>query len=198
MSGDCGDHLGRRLRRDRRRLGRGRCGGRGVRAVNLLDLDAEQRVGRQRLELARVVLLLEVPAALDRVLALLARHAQAELEVELHLGRVPDAAATERAVVEARLVGLVARDLELARSEIERGGDLGGELGLLLVPEVGDVAAEVQVKVASGPARARLRRDGRHDRRAGGRLDRRLRRLIGRHDARDRRLRDGRCRAAWG
>ena len=191
MSGDCGDHLGRRLRRDRRRLGRGRCGGRGVRAVNLLDLDAEQREGRQRLELAGAPLLFQLMAELDRLLA-------DELEVELHLGRVPDAAATERAVVEARLVGLVARDLELARSEIERGGDLGGELGLLLVPEVGDVAAEVQVKVASGPARARLRRDGRHDRRAGGRLDRRLRRLIGRHDARDRRLRDGRCRAAWG
>jgi hypothetical protein len=68
-------------------------------------------VGRQRLELARVVLLLEVPAALDRVLALLARHAQAELEVELHLGRVPDAAAGQRAVVEARLVDRVACDL---------------------------------------------------------------------------------------
>ena len=34
-----------------------------------------------------------------------------ELEVELHLGRVPDAAAGERAVVEARLVGGVARNL---------------------------------------------------------------------------------------
>ena len=191
MSGDCGDHLGRRLRRDRRRLGRGRCGSRRVRAVDLLDLDAEQREGRQRLELAGAPLLLQLMAELDRLLA-------DELEVELHLGRVPDAAATERAVVEARLVGLVARDLELARSEIERGGDLGGELGLLLVPEVGDVAAEVEVKVASGPARARLRRDGRHDRRAGGRLDRRRRRLIGSHDARDRRLREGRCRAAWG
>lgn len=125
-----------------------------ISAVDLLDLNAQKREVRQRLELTSQPQGLKLVPKFDRLDA-------DKLDVEVDLGGMPDFTTSKSTIVEVGFICHMSSDLKLAPLEVESSANLCSKRCLFRIAEVGNVATEVQVQMPGGGARTYLWRESR-------------------------------------